>query len=184
MITIDQVYDNSKEQVSNSKVILRPLQLSDTSVLASLANNKNVSDNLRDYFPSPYSDADAKTFIELTQSENPQQNFAIVCDDQLCGVIGLIVQQDVYQKSAELGYWLGEPFWGKGIATAAVKQITRYGFEDLNLLRIYAGIFEFNRASMQVLIKNGFEEEAVFRHAVFKHGKTWNEHRYAKIKQL
>lgn len=167
--------------MDNPRIILRPLQLADKSVLASLANNKNVSDKLRDYFPHPYSEQDAESFINLTKNESPQQSFGIVYNGQLCGVIGLIIQRDVYRLSGEVGYWIGEPFWGKGIATAAVQQITDYGFDKLNLTRVFAGVFEFNTASMRVLEKNGFENEAVFKQAVFKNGKIWNEHRYCKI---
>jgi [ribosomal protein S5]-alanine N-acetyltransferase len=97
-------------------IILRPLQDHDTGPLAHLANNKNISDNLRDFFPYPYSTADAIFFIRLVKKEDPQMTFAVTYQGQFCGVIGLIGQQDVYSKTAEIGYWLGEPFCNKCIA--------------------------------------------------------------------
>ena len=163
------------------KIKIRPLNLSDKSELAKLANNKKIWDNLRDYFPYPYNENDADSFIKLTEQENPKQNFGIEYNGKLCGVIGLIIQKDVYRKSAEIGYWIGEPYWGMGIATKAVELITGYGFNILNLNRIYTGVFEYNTASMKVLEKNGFEKEGIFKKAVFKNKKFFDEHRYYKL---
>ncbi len=160
---------------------LRRLNVSDISKLAKLANNKNIWNNLRDAMPFPYNENDAKSFIKLTEQENPKQTFGIEYNEKFCGVIGLIVQNDVYRKSAEIGYWIGEPYWGKGIATKAVELITNYGFNTLNLKRIYAGVFEYNLASMKVLEKNGFENEGIFKKAVLKNNLFFDEHRYSKL---
>ena len=83
-------------------------------------------------------------FIDLTTKENPQQTFGILADGELCGVIGLVLQKDVYRLTAEIGYWIGEQYWGKGITTKAIELITKYGFEDLALERLHAGVFDFN----------------------------------------
>ena len=155
--------------------------MSDISQLAKLANNKNIFDNLRDSFPHPYSESDAELFINSTSQDNPKQNFAIEYAGNLCGVIGLIIQNDVYSKSAEIGYWIGESFWGKGIAATAIKLITKYGFEDLKLTRIYAGVFDYNIASMKALENNGYKKEGVFKKAVFKNANFLDEHRYFKL---
>ena len=160
---------------------IRPLNLSDKSELANLANNKKIWDNLRDYIPYPYNENDANNFIKLTEQESPKQNFGIEYNGKLCGVIGLIVQKDVYRKSAEIGYWIGEPYWGKGIATKAVELITDYGFNTLDLKRIYTGVFEYNIASMKVLEKNGFEKEGILKKAVLKNEIFFDEHRYYKL---
>lgn len=168
-------------KLSGQKIKIRSLELSDKVELAKLANNKNVWDNLRDYIPYPYDENDAEFFINLTEKENPKQNFGIEYNGVICGVIGLIIQRDVYRKSGEIGYWLGEPFWGNGIATKAVGLITEYGFDALKLVRIYTGIFEFNISYMKVLEKNGYEKEGVFKNAIFKNGKIYNEHRYYKL---
>lgn len=164
-------------------VQLRTLDEKDATVMAHLANNKNVWDNLRDKMPHPYTRKDAAYFIRLTQNENPQVTFGIACEGSLCGVIGLLLQSDVYRKSAEMGYWVGEPYWGKGIATQAVEKIVKYGFEKLGLHRIYAGVFENNRKSMHVLGKNGFTKEGVLRKAVLKNGVFYDEHRYSKLSE-
>ncbi|SEM08249.1 Protein N-acetyltransferase, RimJ/RimL family [Aquimarina amphilecti] len=164
--------------MENQKIEIRTLKLSDKLQLAKLANNKDIWNNLRDYIPHPYSENDAETFINFTQEQNPQQSFAIEFKNQLCGVISLIIQNDVYRKNAEIGYWIGQPYWGNGIATKAVKLITLYGFKELDLTRIYAGVFENNIASMRILEKNGYTKEAVFQKAIIKNGKTLDEHRY------
>ena len=167
--------------MNSPEIKIRPLELSDKPVLAILANNKNVSDNLRDFFPNPYGETDAESFINFTKNESPQQSFGMEYEGELCGVIGLIIQKDVYRKSAEIGYWIGEAYWKKGIATKAVELITKYGFEELKLIRIYAGVFEFNTGSMRVLEKNGFQKEGIFKNSIFKHEKVWDEHRYFKL---
>jgi len=168
----------------SKEVKLRELHLSDKSQLAKLANNKNIWDNLRDSFPYPYGESDAELFINLTTEENPKQNFGIEFDGHLCGVIGLIIQKDVYRKTAEIGYWIGESFWGKEIVSTAIKLITNYGFEDLKLIRIYAGVFEFNIASMKALENNGYKKEGVFKKAIFKNDIVLDEHRYFKLNEF
>ncbi len=165
------------------KIKIRFLKLSDKAELAKLANNKRVWDNLRDYIPFPYEESDAEFFIDLTKKENPKQTFGIEYKGKLSGVIGLVIQKDVYKKSAEIGYWIGEPFWGNGIATKAVELITKYGFEKLDLNRIYTGVFEYNTASMKVLEKNGFEKEGTFKNAIFKNDKICDEHRFYKLNE-
>lgn len=169
--------------MDNGEITLRPFQIADKHQLAKLANNKKIYDNVRDHFPFPYSQDDAEAFIKRTRDENPRQTFAIVYDGDLCGGVGLLIQEDVYRKSAEIGYWIGEPYWGKGITSKAVALLTEYGFNDLNLLRIYAGVFDFNVGSMKVLEKNGFVKEGVFKNAVIKNGRICDEHRYCKLKE-
>ena len=163
------------------KIKIRPLKLSDKTELAKLANNKKIWDNLRDYIPFPYRESDADFFINLTKEENPKQTFGIEYQGKLSGVIGLVIQKDVYKKSAEIGYWIGEPFWGNGIATNAVKLITEYGFDKLDLNRIYTGVFEYNAASMKVLEKNGYKKEGIFKSAIIKNDKVYDEHRFYKL---
>ncbi len=168
--------------MKNQEIKIRLLEQSDASQLAILANNKNVWDNLRDYIPHPYSEDDAVFFINLTKKQDPSQSFGITYNGELCGVISLIVQQDVYKKSGEIGYWIGEPYWGKGIASRAVGLITEYGFLNLNLIRIYTGVYEYNTASMKVLEKNGYIKEGIFQKAVIKNDQVIDEHRYCKLK--
>ena len=169
-------------KVTQQNLKIRPLSLSDVSQLAQLANNKRIFDNVRDHFPFPYKEDHAEAFIKKTLNENPRQTFGIEYEDALSGVIGLILQEDVYRKSAEVGFWIGEPFWGKGVATQALKLITDYGFNKLNLARIYAGAFEYNTGSMKVLEKNGFIKEGILKKAAFKNEQFYDEHRYYKLK--
>lgn len=168
----------------HQKVHLRRLELSDCRQLASMADNKKVWDGLRDYFPHPYNEEDARAFIQLTHQESPQQNFAIEYEGIVCGVMGVIIQSDVYQKTGEIGYWLGEPYWGMGIATIAVNLISNYGLKDLNLVRVFASVFSSNPASMAVLEKNDFTKEGISRNAIWKNGQLYDEHRYAKLREI
>lgn len=162
-------------------VTLRRLNNKDKEALATLANNKKIWDNLRDYIPHPYGEKDALEFIKRTRQENPPQNFAIEYKNQFCGVIGVLLQEGIYRKTAEIGYWIGEPFWGQGIATKAVRLATAYGFRELKLVRIHASIFEYNAGSMRVLEKNGYEKEGVFKKAIIKNDKIWDAHRYFRL---
>jgi ribosomal-protein-alanine N-acetyltransferase len=148
--------------LQHEKIILRPLNDNDSPELARLANNKKIWDNLRDFIPFPYTIEDAIFFINMVKEEKPVMTFAIEFEEQLCGVISLVGQKDVYRKTAEIGYWIGEPFWNKGIATIAVKLITEYGFDQLDYVRIHTGVFEYNTGSMKVLEKNGYKNEGIF----------------------
>ena len=163
---------------------LRPLTPADAKPLARLANNKKIWDRVRDQFPHPYTEENARDFISSREDETPALTFAIVDrSDKFCGVISLVPQEDVYRISAEIGYWIGEPFWGKGVATQAIALMTQYGFEELHLERIYAGVFEYNLASMKALEKNGYRKEGIFRRSVIKNGQVYDEHRYAKLRE-
>ena len=161
-------------------VSIRPFMNEDAVPMALLANNIHIWNNLRDRFPHPYMQKDAIDFITMAQKEKPPQNFAITYHQELAGVIGLMPQYDVYHRSAEVGYWLGEPFWYKGIAAKALTIITQYAFEQLQLARIYAGVFQYNTASMRVLEKGGFQLEGVLKKAVCKNNRLWDEYRYGK----
>jgi len=163
-------------------VILRELMDSDLEQLATYANNEKVSINLRDGFPKPYTIENAKSFKKMIDSQNPKTFFAIEYKNHYVGNISLSQGSDVYRKSAEIGYFVGEPFWNKGIATKAVNRITEWGFNHLDIVRIYTGVFEFNQASQRVLLKCGFIQEAVFKKSICKNNKIFNEIRFAKIK--
>ena len=167
---------------TEGNVVLRRLIEDDRPSLAFLANNKKIWDNVRDYLPYPYTENDAESFINLTMQESIPMTFAIEYLGQFCGVIGLTGLSDVYKKTAEIGYWIGEPFWNKGIATTAVKLITSYGLQSLDFVRIHTGVFEYNIGSMRALEKNGYAKEGVFKKSIFKNEKIWDEHRYSIIK--
>ena len=162
-------------------ITLREFCPDDKYRLVELANNPKVAVNLRDGFPNPYTLADAENFLEKIVKQESVLILAIEYNGEFVGNIGLHKGTDVYRKSAEIGYFLGEPYWNMGIMTKAVNLICDYGFENLDIIRIHAGIFEFNPASMRVLEKCGFKREAVFEKAIIKQGKIYDEIRYAKI---
>lgn len=168
-------------ELIDNKIKLRPFTDSDSKRLAELCNNKKIWNNLRDYIPFPYTETNAIDFIKYCQTENPQLTFAIEINGEFAGSIGLVRQPDVYKLTAEIGYWLGEPFWGMGIATKAVRLIVEYGFNNLGLVRIYTGVFDFNKASQRVLEKSGFKLECIFEKSVFKNDKICDEYRYGLI---
>lgn len=169
--------------LSGGIVDLRPFRMEDAEDLAIAANNERIARNMRDMFPSPYSVEDAYGFINrISVSDTPNFVFAIVVDGKAIGSIGVYRNTDVYRFSGEIGYWIGEPYWGKGIATEAIKLISDFVFKATDLVRIYAEVFEWNPASKQALIKNGFEVEGVHKRAVFKEGAFCDSYYLAKIK--
>ena len=169
-------------ELKSGNKVLRPLRLRDAKRLAEIANNELISRNLRDGFPHPYTLEDAESFLQKFTNQNPVTFFGIDYNGEYVGNISLVTGQDVYRKSAEIGYFIGEPYWNKGIATAAVNLITVYGYNHLNIIRIHTGVFEYNTASIRVLENCGFVKEGVFRKSVFKQGKLWDEFRMAKLK--
>jgi [ribosomal protein S5]-alanine N-acetyltransferase len=159
-------------QLELTRCTLRPWRVGDEASLVRHANNRSVSRNLRDRFPYPYTAADAQAWIAGATAELPPCNFAIVVEGAAVGGIGLERGEDVFRRSAEVGYWLGEPYWGRGIATEAVRAITEYAFTTFDLCRLHAHVFEWNPASMRVLEKAGYTLESRARRAVTKDGQT------------
>ena len=170
-------------EIINNNIKLREFTPEDKYRLADLANNKKIAINLRDGFPHPYTLKDAENFLNMCSKYDPPQLFAIEYNKLHVGNISLIKGNDVYRKSAEIGYFLGEPYWNKGIMTIAVNLICDYGFQNLDIERIYTGIFDFNPASQRVLEKCGFTKEAVFKKAIYKNGVICDEIRYAKLRE-
>lgn len=170
-------------ELIKDNIKLREFTTEDAPRLAEIANNKKISDNLRDGFPHPYSIQDAETFIAMCLKRMPPQIFAIEYNGIYVGNIGLHKETDVYRKSAEIGYFLAEPYWNKGIMPVAVNMICDYGFKNLDIVRIHTGVFDYNLASQKVLEKCGFMKEAVFKKSIFKNGIICDEIRYAKIKE-
>jgi RimJ/RimL family protein N-acetyltransferase len=158
---------------------LRPWQQNDVDSLAEYANNFNIAKNLTNAFPHPYTIDDARKFIEMVSQHNPVQVFTIEINEKASGGIGLFPQTDIMCKNAELGYWLAEPFWGKGIISKAILQMLDYGFNTFDINRIYARPFGTNIASQKALEKAGFVLEARFEKTIFKNGEYLDEMVYA-----
>lgn len=163
------------------KVILRPVQLSDKEALATLANNQNIAKNLRSGFPNPYTLNHAEEYIRACISESDIMKLAIEYDGQFVGMIGFVSKTGFYSKTAEVGYWLGEPFWGRGIMTIALKLITKHAFDTLKLKRIEAALYTNNQVSKRVLEKCGYELEGIAKSVVIKDNRFEDEWRYAII---
>lgn len=162
---------------------IRSWKEGDEESLAANANNYKIWRNVRDRFPNPYTIENAREWITAASQESPPSNFAIVVDGQAVGGIGLVFRDDIYSCSAEIGYWLGEAFWGRGIVTEAVRALTEWAFENYDLYRIYAGVLEWNPASMRVLEKAGFKFEVRMRKAVIKEGLVMDEFIYSFIRE-
>ena len=169
-------------EIPLSRSTLRAGRRGDEPSLVRYANNRNVWRNLRDRFPHPYTAADAEAWIGTAGEESPLANFAIVVSGEAVGGIGLTLGTDIFCRSAEIGYWLGEPFWGRGIATEAARAVTEYGFEYFDVCRLEAGVFEWNPASMRVLEKVGYVREGRARLGVTKDGRTGDRLLYALVR--
>jgi len=169
-------------RIALGEFMIRDWAGDDAASLVRYANNRKVVRWLRDRFPSPYTAADAEAFLAAVSRQDPRTVFAIATPQEAIGGIGLEFGSDVHRFTAELGYWLGEPFWGRGIMTAAVRRLTDWAFGHLEVHRIYASVFEGNVPSVRVLEKAGFEFEGRLRAGVFKNGRILDQLLYAQVK--
>jgi [ribosomal protein S5]-alanine N-acetyltransferase len=167
-------------RTEHSLFSLRQWRDGDESSLALNANNRNIWINLRDAFPHPYTLKNAALWIQL--SKDSTTNFAIDVEGYAVGDIGITLQSDLFRRSAEIGFWLGEAYWGRGIMTEAVRDIAEYAFDRFEIERIYAWILEYNTASARVLEKNGFVLEARCRRALTKEDRLFDQLIYAKLR--
>lgn len=165
---------------------IRKWKLSDAANLAAALSNKKVQDNLRDGLPYPYTEQDGIDFISamLSADKNDTFAFAVTIDDKAIGSIGAFRQSNIHQLTAELGYYIAEEYWGKGIMVEAVKQICEYVFSVSDIIRIYAEPFAYNTASCRVLEKSGFQYEGTLRKNAVKNGKVLDMKLYSKIREL
>ena len=158
---------------------LRKWSESDAESLVSNANNFNIAKFMTDGFPHPYTIDNAIKFIDFAMNTESAKIFAIDVNGMAVGGIGLHSQHDIMRKNAELGYWLGEKHWGKGIITTAISQMVEFGFSNLEITRIYARPFHTNLASQRVLEKAGFIHEASLSKTIFKNGEYLDEYIYS-----
>jgi RimJ/RimL family protein N-acetyltransferase len=165
-----------------SKCLLREWRRGDEPSLVRHANNRSIWINLRDSFPFPYRPADAKAWIRLASTNAVDRVFAIDVGGFAVGAIGLRPGEDVNRLSAEIGYWLGEEYWNRGIATEAVVAVTRYALDTLGMVRVYADVFEWNTASMRVLEKAGYQKEGVLRKSATKDHRIVDQVVYALVR--
>lgn len=163
--------------------LLRPWDAADAGSLVRHANNPRVAGNLRDGFPHPYTLSDAKSWLASISGEKHGVILAVEVNGEAAGGIGLFPQKDVYRYNGEIGYWLSEYHWGKGIMTEALGAVVEFAFTETELLRLFAGVFENNPSSMRVLEKNGFTRECIHRKSVMKAGKRLDEHVFALLRE-
>lgn len=169
-------------RVASGPCVLRPFAPEDAPRLAQLADDERIWLNVRDSFPQPYTQEDARGFIAYALAAEPVTQLAIDVDGELAGCIGADSREDVERRTAEIGYWLGRQYWGRGIATAAVSTFTPWLFDALDLLRVEACVFSFNPASARVLEKCGFVLEGRLRNGIFKAGIVADRLIYGRVR--
>lgn len=165
-----------------SHSILRPWSPGDVDSLVRCANNFRVSENMRDGFPYPYKTGHAKTWIEFASGNLTDIFLAIVIDGNAVGGFGMNHKEDIYRLNAEIGYWLAEEYWNRGIMSEIITTMTSWIFQNLSVIRIFAAVFEKNLASMKVLEKSGYLLEAIHKKTVIKNDILMDEYVYANYK--
>lgn len=163
---------------------IRPWKTNDAPALAKALSNKNVLDNLRDGLPYPYTENDALDYINamLSADKNDTFAFAVTVNDEAVGSIGAFRQGNIHFRTAELGYYIAQPFWDKGVGTAAVGLLCSYIFDNTDILRIFAEPFSYNTGSCRILEKNGFKYEGTLRQNALKNGKVLDMKMYSLVK--
>ena len=161
--------------------VVRSWEAGDVPSLVAHANNRKIWINLRDRFPHPYTKSDGQKFIRSSREMRPETFFAIAVNGQAVGGIGFVMQSDVDRMSSEVGYWLGEPFWGRGIATEALAAVTHHAITQHGLTRLFALPFAHNIGSCRVLEKAGYVLEARLRRSAIKDGTIVDQCQYAYI---
>jgi|WetSurMetagenome_2_1015567.scaffolds.fasta_scaffold68744_2 [ribosomal protein S5]-alanine N-acetyltransferase len=150
-------------------IILRPWVISDAPQIAIIANNQKIADNIRDGLPIPYTVKDGLEWLNLTIPENnPPKNFAIISDNELAGSIGIVTKTNIYRKNVEIGFFIAEKFWGRGIATRAIKATVSYAFREFDINRVCAEVFADNPGSRRALEKGGLKLEAILKNSIIK----------------
>jgi RimJ/RimL family protein N-acetyltransferase len=162
--------------------VVRDWRPEDKPSLVRFANNRNVWRNLAHRFPHPYTDADADAWFAHLATRPRRTSWAIEVDGLAVGGIGADIDEGIWCRNANFGYWLGEPYWGRGIMTAAVRATSNYALEHFDLVRLEAPVFEWNPASMHVLEKCGFQREGVLRKSISKDGQIIDAVLYARIR--
>lgn len=158
--------------------VLRPFAPADAASIAELADERDIWLMVRDRFPHPYTVRHAEEFIADAGTRVPPTNLAITVDGRAVGSISLFLQTDIERVSGELGYWLGKPYWGRGIMTPAVQAMTGYAIRTFSLTRVFAIIASHNVGSMRVLDKAGFVREGFMKQSSIKDGVVQDQYLY------
>ena len=166
-------------QLVTDLCLVRDWRRRDKADLLRLANDRAIWRNLTHRFPHPYTEADADEWFAQLAGMREVTHWAIEAEGALAGGIGLEIGVGVYARTARLGYWVGRPFEGRGIATSAVRVVSARALSAFALSRVEAAVFAWNPASARVLEKAGFTREGVLRHSIFKDGKVIDSIMYA-----
>ncbi|MFP6641227.1 MAG: GNAT family protein [Myxococcota bacterium] len=167
----------------NPSLTFRPWQKGDEEALAALANNRKIWRNLTEGFPHPYRIEDAVSWIRYARSRRSGETaLAVLVDGQIAGGVGFRRQADLSSRTAVIGYWLGEPYWGRGIATRALMHATHQAFQNFDFVRLEAGVLEWNPASRRVLEKAGYSLEVRHAKRIFKDGQVCDEFLYVLLR--
>jgi RimJ/RimL family protein N-acetyltransferase len=161
---------------------IRPWRRSDLNALLRYASNAKIAANLRDQFPHPYTRRDALDYLNYVRDMEVPMAFALEYAGVAIGGIGFKLGVDISRLSVEMGYWLGEPFWGRGIATRAVRASSEWAFDSYKVIRVFATVFAHNTASIRVLEKSGFAREGILRRSAIKNGEILDQIMYAKVR--
>ena len=169
------------EQPIGDGFVIRNFLYGDASGLSRNGDNPNIAINQRECFPSPYTIDLARNWIQFVRDNESTTRFVIANDKEAIGEIGVVIQPDVHLYTAEIGFWIGEPYWGNGLMTQAVSWMVEYCFSELGLKRIFADVMEYNIASQKVLQKCGFELEGIFRKNIYKNDDFYDQFVYAIV---
>jgi ribosomal-protein-alanine N-acetyltransferase len=168
-------------ELRSAECVVRTYRLDDAASLAKHGNNRRIWENLRDRFPHPFTEANGVAYITHVLENPDTPSFAIEVDGQAVGGISLHVGTDIERIGAEIGYWLGEEFWGRGIMTSAIRLVTSYAFNERKLIRVFAIPFTANLASCRALEKVGYQREALMRRSALKDGTIRDQYLYAIV---
>lgn len=163
-------------------IAVRRFRAGDGPDLVRHANSAAVARNLRDAFPHPYTDHDAAAWLVRANDDEAERSFAITAADAVIGGIGLKREFDVNRLTNEVGYWLGEAWWGRGIATASLQAVSTWAFAELDIVRIWGGVYSSNPASCRVLEKAGYVYEGTLHRSVIKNGVILDQLVYARLR--
>lgn len=161
---------------------IRSWRKSDLDALVRHANNLTIASKLRDQFPHPYTRRDGIDYLEFVRDQKPERNFALQYQGEAIGGLGFQIGVDISRVSAEMGYWLGETFWGRGFASRAAQAASDWAFAEYKLTRVFALVFSHNLASARVLEKAGFQREGIMRRSAIKNGAVLDQVIYAKVR--
>jgi [ribosomal protein S5]-alanine N-acetyltransferase len=173
----------SSNNITKNQMELKPHRIDFAKEFAKMKNIPEILDNGYDKTPNPFKEKDAIEFIKKEIVKEKQERFLIYWNNEVAGEIGITIQKDVFRLNAEIGYFISKKFWGKGLATLAVKKMTEYTFENFDVIRIVAGVFDFNKSSMKVLEKNGYYLESIRKNAVIKKEKIIDDYIWVKLKE-